>query len=214
MSDLPTRQEQASLTSDPGNPTKSVPSIADRKWWTETVETYLSPIYRFVRARVPADAVDDLVQDIFVSAAGSVSQFDPQKASVWTWFVGITRKKIADYYRTHNRDSLLNIATRKLASDVDDIQKLLATSTPLPDKACETEELRLVVRAALNSLEPRHQACLVARYDKELSLDEVAQLMNLSPSAANSMLYRARIQFRRAMNRLLSGKADIEESTK
>lgn len=36
-------------------------TFADREWWTETVETYLAPMYRFVRARVPAEAVDDLV---------------------------------------------------------------------------------------------------------------------------------------------------------
>ena len=214
MGDLPARQEQGSSTGDSGDLNKPVSSIADRQWWTETVETYFAPVYRFVRARVPAEAVDDLVQETFVSAARSVAQFDSQIASVWAWLLGIARKRIADYYRACARDPLLNVAARRVAPALADIEGTLASGTPLPDEVCETEEFRLVVRAALNSLEPRHQACLVARYYKGLSLDEVGQLMNLSSSAANSLLHRARGRLRLAIGRLVGGKAGFEEFTK
>jgi RNA polymerase sigma-70 factor (ECF subfamily) len=157
--------------------------------------------------------VDDLVQETFVSAASNVSRFDAQIASVWTWLLGIARRRIADYYRANGKDPLLNPVTRRLVSNLADIEGAMASGAPLPDEVCETEEFRLVVRAALNSLEPRHQACLLARYYQDLSLDEVGQLMNLSPSAANSMLHRARGRLHRAIKRLVGGKANHEDFT-
>ena len=209
MNDSAARQ-----TRSEANGNTPTPSPADRQWWTETVKMYLTPMYRFVQTRVPADAVNDLVQETFVSAAASVSRFDGRKASVWTWLLSISRKRIADYYRASGRDPLLNAATARLASDANDIEAALTSGNPLPDETCESEELRLVVRAALNSLEPRQQACLVARYYNDLSLDEVGRLMNVSPSAANSMLHRARAQLRQEIKRLLGGVANCEEHTR
>ncbi|MCP4589341.1 MAG: sigma-70 family RNA polymerase sigma factor [bacterium] len=214
MSNLPARQQQGRSAGDLGDGCKPAPSAADRQWWTETVESSVAPVYRFIRARVPAEAVDDLVQETFVSAAGSVSQFDAQIATVWTWLLGIARKRIADYYRASGRDPLLNIATGRFASDLADIEGALACGTPLPDEVCESEELRLVVRAALTSIEPKHQACLIARYYKDLSLDEVGQLMNLSRSATNSLLHRARVRLRRTVERLIGEGTDFEDFAK
>ena len=214
MSDLPTQPKQGSSIDNSADVRRPTPFSVDRQWWTETVETHLSPMYRFVRTRVPAEAVDDLVQEIFVSAAGSVSRFDARIASVWTWLLGIARKRIVDHYRKNGRNPRLNIATSRLASGPADIEGTLASGMPFPDEICECEEFRLVVRAALNSLEPRHQACLIARYYKDLSLDEVGQLMNLSPSATNSILHRARVRLRREIERLVDGRVDFEEFTK
>ncbi len=211
MSDFPARHKGRILTGESAGGCEPAPSTADRQWWTETVETYVSPLYRFIRARVPAEAVDDLVQETFVSAAGSVSRFDAHLASVWTWLLAIARKRIADYYRASGRAPLLQALAGGLGSDVDSLEEALASGMPLPDQACENEELRLIVRAALGSLEPRDQACLIARYYEDLSLAEVGRVMNLPASAVNSMLHRARLRLRRAVESLVGGQADLEE---
>ena len=122
--------------------------------------------------------------------------------------------EIADYYRASGRDPLLSVVTRRLAPDLAEVERTLASGAPLPDEVCELDEFHLIVQAALSSLEPRHQACLVARYHEDLSLEEVGRVMSLSSSAANSLLHRARAQLRRAIKRLVGGESDFEELAK
>jgi len=61
---------------------------------------HLDAIYAYVRRRlIPrVDLVDDLVQDVFVAALGSLGAF-AGRSSLRAWLLGIARHKIEDYYR-------------------------------------------------------------------------------------------------------------------
>ncbi len=56
--------------------------------------------------------------------------------------------------------------------------------------------LRDQVRATLLALPPRERAALALREGQGLSCDEVAQALGVSPSAARTLLWRARERFR------------------
>jgi RNA polymerase sigma-70 factor (sigma-E family) len=52
-------------------------------------------------------------------------------------------------------------------------------------------ELRLTLLEALRSLAPNRRAVLVLRYWEDLSVDTVAEIMRITPSAAKSLTVRA-----------------------
>ena len=145
------------------------------EWWSATVETLLDPVYRFVRSRVPPDAVDDLVQETFVAASRSVPAFD-RRCPVWNWLIRIARNKIAEFYRQKHSRHVLRDALSALAPQDGCLLGALRQEVPLPDELCQKEELRVLARAAIDALSPEQRECLVARYYEGLSLEALGQI--------------------------------------
>src|SRR5947199_9983456 len=79
----------------------------DRKASAEFVARYADAVYSYVRHRLlpRTDLVDDLVQDIFLSAWESLSSFRGA-SPVRSWLIGIARHRVEDYYRSRLRDPL------------------------------------------------------------------------------------------------------------
>lgn len=167
------------------------------EWWTGIVETYLTPVYRFVASRVQGGSVDDLVQETFLAAARTADRFDHSR-EVWPWLVTIARRKIADHYRRTGRSEALAGSLTWLAGEDGAVERAIVDESPLPEEICQRAEFAALARAALAAVEPSHRDCLVARYYEDLSLEEVAERLGLTRSAANSLLYRARAELRQA----------------
>jgi RNA polymerase sigma factor (sigma-70 family) len=192
-----------------------LPDLPDPKadpceWWPATVETLLDPVYRFVRSRVPADAVDDLVQETFVAASRGVPTFD-RRCPVWNWLTRIARNKIAEFYRQNHRQHVLGEALSGLAPQDGCLMGALRQEVPLPDELCQKEEFQVLARAAIDALGPGQRACLVARYYEDLSLEVLGQRFGLTPAAVNARLYRARKELRESLMQLIHPDEDNQE---
>lgn len=180
--------------------------------WPAVVERMLDPIYRFVQARVPADAVDDVVQETFMAASRSIAGFDG-RSSHWTWLTVIARHKIADLYRRRGERSLLAVALDDLDAQGRPIEESLASELPLRDEICEQKEFQLLARAAMSALSPEDQACLAGRYDDDLSLEELGLRLGVSKAAANTRLHRARQELKTSFLRLIRSKDELEQES-
>src|SRR5712692_7697746 len=79
----------------------------DRKASAEFVARYADAVYSYVHFRLlpRTDLVDDLVQDIFLSAWESLSSFRGD-SPVRSWLMGIARHRVEDHYRNRLRDAL------------------------------------------------------------------------------------------------------------
>jgi RNA polymerase sigma-70 factor, ECF subfamily len=72
-------------------------------------DNYCGALYgiliRFVLRR---DVADDLLQDVFLKIWKNIDCFDPQKGSLFTWMLSITRNQAIDYLRSscHRRQML------------------------------------------------------------------------------------------------------------
>lgn len=177
--------------------------------WPAVVGDMLEPVYRFVRARAPADAVDDLVQETFVAASRGIGRFDG-RCPLWNWLTAIARNKIAEYYRRSGSRDVLAETLEMLEAD-GKLREELAGESPLPDETCERKEFQMLARAALSTLSPEQQECLVGRYYEDLSLDELSDRLGISRAAANTRLHRSRQDLRHAFLKLIGGGADNQE---
>lgn len=180
--------------------------------WPAVVDRMLDPVYRFVQARVPADAIDDVVQETFMAASQAIAGFDG-RSSVWTWLTVIARHKIADMYRRRGGRSMLAIALDEMDADGRPLEQSLASEWPLPDELCERKEFQLLARAAMSALSPDDQACLAGRYDDDLSLDDLATRLGITRAAANTRLHRARQELRASFLRLIRCNGEIEQES-
>lgn len=130
-------------------------------------------VRRYVAARVqdPQEA-EELVSEIFLKVYRQLDRFDETKASVSTWVYAIAKNAVIDYYRTARRCETLP-------------ETLAAGDTP--------EELLLrrdaldALAAALETLEPRQRDIILLRYDRGLTLRDIAGRLGLSYSYTKAL---------------------------
>jgi RNA polymerase sigma-70 factor (ECF subfamily) len=136
----------------------------------QIVRYYALPLRSFLASQVyHLDDVDDLAQEVFLAALGSLSSFR-RGDDFGAWLRGIARNKVLLYFRSESRrHQALGRFREELAALIDDdleraaaseraetIQRLLRCIAQLP------ERLRRVVRAGLDGDRPAEVAKVLA----------------------------------------------------
>ncbi|MCE5198057.1 MAG: sigma-70 family RNA polymerase sigma factor [Armatimonadota bacterium] len=169
--------------------------LGDTDAWDRFFDRYSSWAYRFAYyhlGRNHADA-EDLCSDIILTAAKSIGKFNPKRGDLDAWVHGLARNRLARFCRSRRIELPL------IPDFVDQSSDSESTSSGLSDKV----QMQDVVNRALACLPERQAAALIAKYVEGYTTDELAQRIQSSPKAAESLLVRARASFRSAFNRLL-----------
>lgn len=165
--------------------------------WTALYQGYSADIWRHVARLLGRDvaAVSDVVQDVFLAAARSARQFDPERGTLWNWLTGIAHHQVAAYWRQTSRLSRL----RKLIEEgTIEITPLLDSTRQL-DGTTDAVDVADLVRAVLARLPADYAALLSAKYIDDQNLAELAKQFGGeagSVEAIKSKLARARREFR------------------
>jgi RNA polymerase sigma-70 factor (ECF subfamily) len=141
-------------------------------------------LYAFVYFRVGRneDVAVDVVQETFLSALENLSEFDPDRGSMFAWLTYRARNKIRSAMRKSKRyvgeSDIMKIDAILLDSYHD-----IATA-PLPDDILESEETAELVRITLSSIPSNYRTVLEDRYFENLTIQQISRLHNLSVGAA------------------------------
>src|SRR5690349_18177225 len=109
----------------------------------------------------------------------------------------ICRNQLADAHRTRGRrPNTVSLDRPGTADSPDIVARLTDYRDPLDE--CELDSTRAAVRQAVNSLPGTYADILEMRFGDELTVPEIARLLQLSEAAAESRLARAREAFRAA----------------
>ena len=166
----------------------------DRKASAEFVARYADAVYSYVRHRLlpRTDLVDDLVQDIFLSAWESLSSFRGD-SPVRSWLIGIARHRVEDYYRSRLRDPLPHEVDAPEPAD------------PAPElrleEALDRERLCRKTKEVLESLPEIYSIALLWRYWEKRSTQQMAAETGRSQKAIERILARARALFKKRWTR-------------
>lgn len=140
-------------------------------------------VYRFawlLTASV-ADA-EDITQECFLALIRKSAPFDPTRSQLRTWLIAVARNQY--------------LQRRRNLSSQDD------ADTPIP-AAFDEELIRLeradAVRRAMDALPPPQREALYLFEFEELSLTEIALVLQIEPNAVKARLYRAREQLKRLL---------------
>jgi RNA polymerase sigma-70 factor (ECF subfamily) len=136
-------------------------------------ERTLPAVYRRARMRLPAEAVDDVVQDTFLAATRSFHRWR-RDSSFKTWVHGILRHKVVDYYRHKGHLP-------------DTVGLEAAHAHPLTNDY----RTRATVRIVLSDLSERDQEVLMLRFAEGMKFKNVAAELCISLEAAKSRYRRA-----------------------
>jgi RNA polymerase sigma-70 factor, ECF subfamily len=159
----------------------------DRKAIAEFVLLCSDPLYRYVRSRLQPrlEFVDDLVQDVFLTAWRSLPQYRGQ-APLKSWLLGIARHKVEDHYRDRLRDLALP----------EDASETVIEPSPGVEFVLDQAQSAATISAILAALPEGYRVALLWRYWEQRSADEMASLTGKTPKAMERVLARARQEFR------------------
>jgi RNA polymerase sigma-70 factor (ECF subfamily) len=182
----------------------------DRRDLEAQLERQRAPLtgycYRMLGSAFEAD---DAVQETYVRAWRGYGRFEG-RSSLRSWFYRIATNVCLDMLAGRGRRALpmdLVPATRDIGATTWGYDPALPEATwirPVPDSrvvapdadpaeaAATRETIRLAFVAALQHLAPRPRAVLILRDVLGWHADEVAELLDLTPTAVHSSLQRAR----------------------
>lgn len=145
-------------------------------------------VYAYLHGRCGGDPAlaEELTQQTFVSAIRSHRGFDG-RSDPMTWIIAIARSRLVDHYRRLARDERRHL--RMIVGEISRTAGDVGTAWPEAD----TREL---VLAALRGLPAEQRVALVLHHVDGLSVRDVAEELDRSESAIESLLARARRRFR------------------
>ncbi|AKE40630.1 RNA polymerase sigma factor SigD [Corynebacterium kutscheri] len=169
-----------------------VPAAAagDRRALQRIIEIIHPAVLRYVRARVSTGkhpTAEDIVQEICLAVATSITNFVDQGRPFMAFVYGIASNKVTDAHRSFARDKT------NLTDEVPDVE--ITRDTP--------EEFALIgegsnkVRTLLDSLNEKPREILILRIFAGFSAEETAEIVGSSPGAVRVAQHRALSQLRK-----------------
>jgi RNA polymerase sigma-70 factor (sigma-E family) len=120
-------------------------------------------------------AAEDLVQEAFIRLSRSAHRIrDPESAAAYL------RSIVINLARDHNRRGLVSLRHRPPA----------VLDEPSAEHTAAARESRLEVVAAVRDLPRRQRDCVALRYYLELSVEEIATTLGVSPNSVKTHLQR------------------------
>jgi RNA polymerase sigma-70 factor (ECF subfamily) len=148
------------------------------------------------RSRLPAAAIDDVVQTTLSKAMRNLERFRGASA-LFTWLCEICRHEIVNVHRKAARQpELENLDQLIDAPEI--VHELRAPEQEEPSSALEMAQHRSAVSSALKSLPERYARALEWKYGDGFSVEEIAYMLGLTTVAAQSLLARARLAFKQS----------------
>lgn len=133
---------------------------------------------------------EDITQDVFVEVFQSIHQFE-RKSSLKTWIYRITISKSLDHVKRIKSIKRGSLFTRVFKSK-DDRSMPDIPHFHHPGVQLESKELAATLFMAINQLPKQQKTAFTLHKVEHLSYKEIAEVMELSLSAVESLIFRAR----------------------
>ena len=171
--------------------------------FAELVRRYWMRVFgRFYRQLGDRQEAEDLAQDVFLRMYGARKRYRPT-AKFATWLFHISQNVARNAIRSRRRHPHLRIDLVHTATEEHAVEPFLRSRYEPPSWPMERAELAGLVRAAGSSLGRRQRAALELHQFHDRTYSQIAAEMDMTPKAAKSLLYRARLRLRAHLTKLL-----------
>jgi RNA polymerase sigma-70 factor (ECF subfamily) len=176
-------------------------------------DAYFARVYRFALPRLNGDveATQEVVQFALTKAMRKIAEFRGD-SGLFTWICQICRHEVVDHIRTQRRSRHI-----VLIDDLPEL-RLAIESVEAPEdydlvRNYGRDEVGRLVRAVLDRLPASYGDALEWKYIEGHSVAVIGERLWIGTTAAQSLLARARIAFREALEKVFGAEAgDIAAS--
>jgi len=174
----------------------------EQKGYEELVKRYKGQLHNLMYRMVHSmQEAEDLVQEAFMKAFGSLANFNYEYAFS-TWLYKIATNNCIDHLRkkklqTYSIDAPIEYKDSTYSIEIPDL-------TYYPDKEMIRRERNSMIKVAIESLPEKYKTVIYMRHSDELSYEEIASILKIPIGTVKARIFRAR----EMLNRFLKGKVD------
>jgi RNA polymerase sigma-70 factor (ECF subfamily) len=144
----------------------------------------------------------DAVQEAFLKAYQNLSAFrEDSKFSTWLFRITVNQSLMKLRRQRTTREASLD---EDFQADGDVLPKEVTDWAPNPEQLYWASELRDILIKCLGELNPILRTVFVLRDIEGLTIDQTAEVLNVSQTAVKARLLRARLQLREGLNKYFS----------
>ena len=162
----------------------------DRAAFGLLVERYYRAIVHFAQrflGDIGRETAEDLAQDVFLKAWKTSRTYQP-RATVQTWLMRIATNTCLDHRRRGRLRRTLSLGSESVPD--------LPAGDSGPARASAAREGTDPVQLAIVQLPFKQRASIVLRHYHEFSYAQIAEVLDVSVPAVESLLFRARANLR------------------
>jgi RNA polymerase sigma-70 factor (ECF subfamily) len=165
----------------------------DMQFLADLVERYQHRLVRYLLYLTGMrEYAEDLAQETWIRVLQRGSQYNGRQRFD-PWLFAIARNLAIDYLRKKRKA----VQTASLPDDRDEIL-LVSSSGPSPFEAAARSEDAIRLVGQLQILSPLYREALLLRFQEDLSLAEVAQVLGAPVTTVTSRIYRGLAALRSA----------------
>ncbi len=153
-------------------------------------DQYIERIYAYIYHRVgQAELAEDLTGQVFIQMMEAIRNNQGWKTSFSGWLYRIAHNLIVDHYRHRGRATFV---------DIDEAPAIASTESD-PSRSAQANLDRDQLQAAMGQLTEEQAQVITLRFLEDMSIAEVAAIMQKSEGAIKALQYRAVLALRRIM---------------
>jgi RNA polymerase sigma-70 factor (ECF subfamily) len=157
----------------------------------DLMERHATPVFHFLCRMVGnEDDANDLAQETFVRVFKSRGSFRTNE-KFSTWLFTIAANLARNHFRWRSRHPNISLETENAETE-QTLGSTLPSDAPAPDEQTLATERAEAVRATVGKLPEDLREAIVLCEWEELSMAEAATILETTPKAVESRLYRAR----------------------
>lgn len=149
---------------------------------------YHEQIYRFIYLKTnQKEDAEDLTHQVFLQAFRKIKDYKDYGFPFSSWLYRIARNEVIDFYRSKKNSVSLE--------DISNILKIEDDKKNDLDFKIQLEE----VKKAILRLKPEYQDVIIMRFIDDLSIKEVAKILDKSEGAVKLIQHRAIIALKKIL---------------
>jgi len=163
------------------------------------VENYQDLVYNTAMGVVQnSEDAEDVAQEVFIQVFRSIDQFKGD-ARLSTWIYRITTTKALDHIRSRKRKKRFAFITSLFGANDELIHE--PVDFQHPGVTLDRKEQAALLFRMIEQLPDNQKVAFTLHKTEELSYQEIADVMQLSVSAVESLLFRARQNLRKLLEK-------------
>lgn len=165
------------------------------------VETYQDMVFNTALGIVQnSEDAEDVAQEVFIQVYRSIDQFKGD-ARLSTWIYRITTTKALDHIRSKKRKKRFAFITSLFGPNDEPIHE--PVDFHHPGISLDRKEQAALLFRTIDQLPENQKIAFNLHKTEELSYQEIADVMQISVSAVESLLFRARQNLRKMLEKHL-----------
>jgi RNA polymerase sigma-70 factor (ECF subfamily) len=171
----------------------------DKSACAQCIEIHSPGVYRLALRLMQNEAeAEDVMQETFLNAFKAIEGFEG-RSGLGTWLYRITYNTAMMRLR-RPQQYLLSVEETLTEGEGNMIPKQLFDWCCLPEEDFASDEVQRELERAIHELPEKYKAVFVLRELEELSTQETAATLDITPSAVKVRLHRARLWLRERLS--------------